>query len=117
MSDDQPWQQRLVDATHGASTQTGAIALAMLHVWPRTCPAYGDEGVITSSGMVLAAFKDREGDYAPLVPVGMIGDIVDDFRRVADHLKLNDADRVAMFVELQKWISVDMRAVGKAPLS
>jgi hypothetical protein len=42
--------------------------------------------------------------------LGSIVDIRDDFRRLADFLKLDDGERVELFDELRKWVAIDMRA-------
>lgn len=45
-----------------------------------------------------------------IVCLGQITDIRDEFRRLADHLKLDDAERLELFNELRMWVAVDMRA-------
>lgn len=104
------WQYRAVEATGGNRSQLGAIVIAMLGKAPDNPPRFGSAAVITSDGYVQAHFQSKDGQWHEGAFVGAVDDLVGNFRGLADHLKLSDAERVEMFDELRKWISVDYRA-------
>lgn len=104
------WQYRAVLATGGNKSQLGAIVIAVLGKAPDNPPRFGSAAVITSDGYVQAHFQTKDGVWHQGAFVGAVDDLVANFRGLADHLKLSDAERVEMFDELRKWISVDYRA-------
>jgi len=104
------WQFRAVAATRGSQSRLGAILLAVLGKQRQTLPRFASSAVITSDGFVMAGFCDKAGRYHHGALVCDVSELVANFRGLADHLKLNDADRVAMFAEVQKWCATDYRA-------
>jgi hypothetical protein len=107
--------QRCVENCERGS-QLRAIVEAVFHVSPRQLPAFADTCAITSDGYVICAFKDKFGRLHHGALVCDTDDLTRNFRGLADHMKLDDKERQALFAELHKWIAVDCRAAGKAPL-
>ncbi len=102
------WTWRVVRASLG--TTTGLIVMAILAKVPKVGMAVGKTAEIRLDGLVETEVR-KNGKWGKTV----IGDIVavrDNFRRLADHCKLNDADRNALFDELRKWIYKDHRATS-----
>lgn len=116
MANERSWQDRAIEATGGNRSQLGAILLAMLARVPRysSFPRFSGLATVTSDGFVMCNFYDKAGVFRPGAFVCDVEDLRDNFRGLADHLKLNDADRNAMFAELLKWIARDYRAPAPA---
>lgn len=109
---DDSWQTRALLATHdrwGKPSQMGLILRAVLHRQGGARPALGDRCLVTEHGEVICAAWDRNGDLLEC-HLGLMASLNDDFRRLADLLKFNDEDRIAMFVALKQWIGRDLRA-------
>ena len=77
---------------------------------PRT-PFIGSGGRIMKDGTVCADMIVNDGhDIARnFVLYPTLKDLEGAFRRLADGIKLSDADRVDLFSAVQNWISVDYR--------
>jgi len=88
-----------------------AITMAVLHVSPRPLPALADNAIISDDGMVVCAAKDSRG-HSFFVTVDSIVRVRDNFRGLADHLKLSDTEREEMFDALRKWFIRDFRATS-----
>lgn len=105
------WQYRAVEATGGNQSKLGAIVLAILGKFPPSGRnMFGRTCTITSDGYVMADFTDRDGELHLGAFVGDVADLIRNFRGLADHLKLKDAERQEMFAELRKWIAKDWRS-------
>lgn len=65
---------------------------------------------VDKAGLVWCNVSYGLNAPAKTVCLGEITDIRDEFRRLADHLKLEDAERLELFNELRMWVSYDMRA-------
>ncbi len=103
------WTWRVSRASLG--TTTGLIVLATLAKVPKYGVAFGQTAEIRLDGLVETDCR-KNGKWGKTI----IGDIIairDNFRRLSDHCKLNDADRNALFEELRKWILKDHRATSK----
>lgn len=105
--------RRCVEATGGNASQLGAIVLATFGMYPATLPAFGMSATITSDGYVLCDIRTRNGEYKSGAFVSSLQEIVDKFRRLADWLKLSDADRAALMDGLKRWCATDAR-MGEA---
>lgn len=65
---------------------------------------------ISKTGAIVADFMDAEGNVTKNAVIYRSEKILrDEFRRLADRLKLNDADRTEMFKVVQRWVVADMR--------
>lgn len=104
------WQYRAVEATRGNQSQLGCILLAVLAKAADNPPKITGSATITSDGYVLANFTGRDGIPRHQAFICDVEDLQRNFSGLADHLKLSDADRVAMFGEVKKWIWKDFRA-------
>lgn len=112
MSHAMTWQDRAVEATKGNGSRLGAILLAVLERWPRKVPAFADNAIITATGHVVCDFKDRDGNCHHGVLICDTEELTTNFRGLADHLKLDDAERTELFAKLQKWLAHDFRAIS-----
>jgi hypothetical protein len=101
------WPYRVTRASIG--TTTGLIVLAMLAKEPKVGPAFGQTCEILLDGKVTTPVR-RNGVWGRREVIGTTISVRDNMRELADHCKLSDADRTAMFAELQRWIKRDMRA-------
>lgn len=73
-------------------------------------PRFGRVARISANGLLYSNMQDINYRIYPNHCLGMVETVIENFRRLADHLKLNDADRKEMFLELKKWIARDDRA-------
>lgn len=103
------WKYRAVKATNGPNTRLGAILLAVLKKQRGTLPRFASSAVVTSDGFILCTFTTREGVIHNGAFVGSVADLVANFRGLADHLKLTDAERTEMFNAVRGWIAHDYR--------
>jgi len=103
------WQWRTIYASMG--TTPGAIVMAMLAKVPKNGPAYGQTCDILTNGIVITPHRIA-GKWTEQRPIGSIIAVRDSIRRLADHCKLTDREREALFEELRKWIRKDYRAVS-----
>lgn len=101
------WQFRAVRASLG--TTTGLILLSVLAKQPRVGVAILGEAQILRDGMVTCKARDAEFTVYTDYPLGNVHAIRDGFRLLADHCKLSDADRTAMFDQLRMWFIKDWR--------
>ena len=102
-----PWQWRVVRASMG--TSVGSIVMAMLAKNPGSGPAFGLTCDIRLDGKVITPVR-RNGVWGRPEIIGTVESVRDNIRRLADHCKLNDSDREALFTELKKWVRRDFRA-------
>lgn len=101
------WKWRAIRASMG--TTTGMIVMAMLAKQPKNGPAFGQTCDILTDGRVVTPVR-RYGVWGKPETVGSTESVRDNLRRLCDHCRFSDADRLALFSELQKWIRRDMRA-------
>jgi len=66
-------------------------------------------GRIAKNGAITAKVRDRSGLSLEKVIYPNEIALRDDFRRLADELKLNDADRVERFGAVKRWMVADRR--------
>ena len=106
------WQYRAIEFCHGNQSQLGAFLIAMMgrKVNP---PCFHPRGVkINLEGNVLALYRGTAKDKWRVEFVYHVSELVSLFRGLAEKLELSDAERVAMFDELRKFIFKDERAVS-----
>jgi hypothetical protein len=103
------WPFKAVLATRGQQTLLGCIVLNLICRQPKNPPMVASLATVDEKGLCWAYVVSRSGEKR-LTCLGLITDIRDEFRRLADHLKLDDGERVELFDELRKWVSIDMRA-------
>jgi hypothetical protein len=112
----QSWQFKVIAATRGNQTLFGACLLSIIGRVASNPPWVGMTAVITPAGDLLANVQSRQNHAAGFHPVpcslGPISVFVDQCRRVADETKLDDAQRIAFFDEVRKWITHDFRAIN-----
>ncbi len=103
------WQFRVLLASFPHDPM-GSVVRAVLGKWMQRGMAHGRVARINADGIVLTMVRDRHGRWWKNMPVGSIIVLRDEFRRLADHCRLSDAERNALFEELRKWIAKDERA-------
>jgi len=106
------WKLKTVRSTMGNQSRLGCILIAVLGQMPKHPPRIRGGAIITSDGLVIADMELRNGKGFLATPLGDITEIRDNFRCLADHLKLGDDERRELFIELQKWIVKDYRATS-----
>lgn len=110
------WKRDIILASSPATTRNGddfplhLIVLATLKLH-RHLPRLAASAKIDTHGAVhtvmLTSEEPLEGRK---VRLGQVNHIRDGLRRLADHCKLDDADRQAMFDAFSGWIAKDERA-------
>lgn len=122
------WQIRALDATRGklqqvlframANEYSGITSNTWLTLLRLINPDFTDAPlpgligyakVMQSGRVVSEVVMDKMGTRRLQVVYQSKDEFVSDMRRLADRLKLNDVDRVAMFALLGKWIVADYR--------
>lgn len=105
------WQHRAVRLTGGNQTLLGCFVLAVLG-WQsgRKPPRFGKIARIARDGMVFSNMQDADGRMYRSHCLGPVQTVTDNFRSLADELKLQDWERREMFEELRKWFAIDERA-------
>ena len=83
--------------------------MAILAKVPKNGMAFGETCDIRLDGVVMTPVRQL-GTWGHPTGIGTVESVRDNLRRLADHCKLSDADREALFVELRKWIRRDWRA-------
>ena len=118
------WQGRTLAAATG---KTAAVLLSVLAhnydeallpllqvVFPGftsiTAPFFSSAGKVAKSGHIVADMVTRIGRVEKNFPVYVNEtEMQNAFRRLADQLKLNDADRVELFAAVKRWVVADRR--------
>jgi hypothetical protein len=105
------WKHRAVRETGGNTSLMGCFVLAICG-WQhgRHPPRFGSTATINKDGVIIAHMQTKEGTIFPNQQLGQVQTVIDNFRGLADHLKLNDDERIEMFTELKKWFVKDERA-------
>lgn len=108
------WKYKCVLETRGHQTKLGCIVLAIIGKTPRSPPRLSPKQgcIITEGGMVLADMQLSPGKPYLATALGNVTEVVEAMRRMCDKLKLDDADREALFAEFRKWVFKDYRAVS-----
>lgn len=105
------WQFRVALAAFPADPM-GLITRAVLGLNSRVGPALGLEATIRKDGVVTAALRGPTGKRVTSAhPLGDVMALRDEFRRLADFCKLDDAERIALFDMVKKWAGRDLREV------
>ena len=105
------WKTRAVRETGGNKTLMGCFVLAILGLQHGIKPPrFGSRAYINAEGLLFSNAQNADVRMYRNECLGPIQAVVDSFRGLADHLNLDDHERVAMFDELKKWIVHDARA-------
>ena len=108
------WQYRAIEATQAHTSKLGCIVLACLG-HDRTSagrlllPRYGRACTIGADGLVRAEAWSVQGVHATEAVVAPIDEILNNFNRLADHLKFSDGERIALFEAFRRWVFRDER--------
>jgi hypothetical protein len=118
------WQARTLCAARG---KTGAVLLSVLAhnyddqmltllktAFPGfqsiTAPFLSSAGRVIKNGAIAADMVNRNGTVTKKAVLYRNEiELRDDFRRLADRLKLDDHDREQLFIAVQKWVVADHR--------
>ena len=101
------WQYRVMRASLG--TTTGLVVMAMFAKHPKNGPALGTTCEILPDSKVITPVR-RYGVWGKAEVIGTVETVRDNMRRLADHCRLADREREALFEELRKWVYKDHRA-------
>lgn len=104
------WKLRLICETRAATTQMGALCLAILNHTPNRRPYFKGLGTVDKDGVLWVMLCPRSSLVRRLVPVGHIRDVLDEMRRLADRCQMNDREVKEFFEEIKKWVERDARA-------
>lgn len=64
---------------------------------------------IVPSGRIVCDMIEKDGSKRTVAIYKNENEFIYEMRKLADELKLNDADRIEMFTVLQKWVTKDQR--------
>jgi len=103
------WTWRVMLASYPTRSM-GPIVRAVLGKQMQRGPKLSLQATIASNGMVLAGLKHDDTVISYAHPLGTVQSIRDEFRRLADHCRLNDLERIELFTELRKWLGKDLRS-------
>lgn len=105
------WQYRCIDKLRGNQTLAGCILTAALGRVASNPPTVGMTGWIDKAGRVRSHYVTKARDVLPDAYLGITAqEMAEGYRRLADHLKLNDGERVELFDTIRKWVAKDERA-------
>lgn len=118
------WQGRCLSAAKG---KTAAVLLSVLAhnyddamlpllqaVFPGftslAAPFFSTAGKVAKGGQIVADMVTKTGKVSKDFQIYRNEiDLRDDFRRLADHLKLNDTERAELFGAVKRWVVADRR--------
>lgn len=100
----------MLDHTYGTDTLRVLLPLMFPGYIEPSLPCLASCGKVDKSGAVVAdvIMKDHQLVKDQVVYPSDIA-LRDDFRRLADHMKLDDADRTELFKCVQRWVVADRR--------
>jgi hypothetical protein len=117
------WQGRCAIAARGRTAMV--LMSALCHSYEEAAPilyalVFPDHGKvmapylescgrIAKNGTITAKVRRRDGSLSEQVLYRNELALRDEFRKLADQLKLGDADRVEMFGAIQRWVVADRR--------
>lgn len=108
------WKRDVIKATSPATTRNSddlplhLIVLAILGLH-RHAPRLGHYADVNASGVVTSVLTDAS-DRLSLAMLGRVTAILAALNRLADHCKLSDDERTALFLAFRNWIAKDQRA-------
>lgn len=105
------WRYRVLLASFPADPM-GVIVRAVLGRNLATGAAMSLSAKIDIRGQIICRLRQPNGIVQRYFRVGHVNAIRDEFRRLADHCKLDDDEREALFEELKKWAGKDERAMA-----
>lgn len=104
------WQYRVWRAAI-SHPSVGPIISAVTAQYLPNVPTYGRHCDIDTEGNVVTKVL-RDDHWMGPITIGKIDAVRDAVRRLADHCKLSDSERIALFEELRKWVRRDCRALA-----
>lgn len=109
----QHWKYRVVQATKGNTSLLGAVVLGILGKMARRPPWVAARATIGADGVVRAQCCDRNGREGFAALFTSVEDMAGQFSRLADELKLEDAERIELFQQVKLWCARDLRPEGQ----
>lgn len=109
---DDTWQARCLRQT--ADPRPGVLHYVLRAVLGQQLskpPGFGPSCVISPDGYVLTNAVGADGSLTVGFDLGHVKKLTDQFRALADVLRLEDAERRALFRELRQWVKVDYRTI------
>lgn len=102
------WTWRVTLASYPTRSM-GPMVRAVLGKNQRKGPRLSYEATIAENGMVYAGLMHDNDLISIAHPLGDVIALRDEFRRLADHCRLNDTERLELFDLLKKWMGKDLR--------
>jgi hypothetical protein len=107
------WKYRAMAHTKLNHTQEGGLLLAVLGIKPPQGSRWNTSGcIINPDGIVTGLLHHKTGRTFMSIVAFTAAQFQDVFRKIADDLKLTDAERKEMFDLVRKWVQKDLRAVS-----
>lgn len=103
------WQYRAIVLLGGNKTMLGAIVVAMTGLVSKPPYVHPMGAKIEKDDTIWALFHDGSR-LAPKQLYGSVQEFTDIFRGLAAELGLSEAEKIAMFDEIRKFVVVDKRA-------
>lgn len=107
----QHWAYRLIQRLRGNQTLMGALVIAIVQKMPSNPPRILTGGLVNKDGILIVSLERRQfPGTAKWVALGPVDGIRDEFRRLMDGMGLSDAEHLAFFDAMRRWIVRDKRA-------
>ncbi len=108
------WKYRALEATRGNQTKLGCILIRVCGRMPKNPPRFDikNGALILPGGMIIANFQPDQRTPFKTSAVCRVEELVSELRRLADKLKLGDAEREEMFRMTREWITHDARSTS-----
>jgi len=103
----QQWWARCLLQTE--SDKLGLILRAVMAMPTNNPPWLGPSAIIDDKGIVLSNYVDEQNRRQFAYAVCHIDELLDNLRRLVDHLKLSDVQAHALFAQVRGWIKEDAR--------
>lgn len=105
----QSWQYRAINQLRGNQTPLGALLLGVIGRNAKHPPWVESGLTIDVDGMCYLDFVNKRYEEIKNMPFIHVEDLKDGWNRLADTIRASDAERVAMFDELRKYVLRDLR--------
>lgn len=106
------WRWRALYHTKLNRTQIGAQLLAIMKIKPNSGSYFNRSGFIISEDSWVMGELIREDGSKHFTILGSVKQYTDSFRRLADELKFDDAERTDLFRYVRESIQKDLRLIS-----
>lgn len=102
------WRYKVLNATGPGKLRI--LALYVLNKHMGTSPRCAGPWIITSDGFVMGDWIDRDSTFHHGAMICDVEDLIRNFRGLAEHAKLTQAESDLFFAEIRKAIHTDYRS-------